>query len=139
MDSQFISPISIEKFAAYLDGNLQENEKQEIETLIENSEPLQQLIYANESVDDTLEYNSFLNEDLPEEIECSDFEIPDLDCKDFFEIEDIVPWAEISVACDCEMDDNETFYSEDTQKTSECEDSILENLELPSDGDDIEF
>lgn len=100
MANKFVSPISLEKFAAYLDGNLPQNEIHEVSSLVERYEELQELINANEAIEETLEFNSFLNEDLPEDIASLDFEIPDIEGMEIFndfEIENHEvdnPWEE---------------------------------------------
>lgn len=100
MANKFVSPISLEKFAAYLDGNLPQNEIHEVSSLVERYEELQELINANEAIEETLEFNSFLNEELPEDIASLDFEIPDIEGMEIFndfEIENHEvdnPWEE---------------------------------------------
>lgn len=74
---------SIEKFAAYLDGNLSQSEMQQFSQLAEHDSVLNQLIDASDAVDDTIA--GFTDDDLqlPNEIIGSDFVLPDVDNVDF--------------------------------------------------------
>ena len=62
MDSQFISSISIEKFAAYLDDNLPENEMQEIEAAISQNESLEELVEMSDMIDEDVQ--TYLQDDF---------------------------------------------------------------------------
>lgn len=82
MDSQFISPISVEKFAAYLDGNLPEAEMQEIELVISHNDNLEDLVLMSDVIDEDIQI--YLQDDFAYDadmsmLEESDFEIPQLD------------------------------------------------------------
>lgn len=82
MDSQFISPISIEKFAAYLDDNLPENEMQEIEAAISQNDRLEELVEMSDMIDeDVLTYlqDDFTYDADMSMLDESDFEIPQFD------------------------------------------------------------
>ena len=79
MDSQFISPISIEKFAAYLDNNLPENEMQEIEAAISQNDSLEELVEMSDMIDEDVQ--TYLQDDFTYDADMSmldesDFEIP---------------------------------------------------------------
>lgn len=67
---------SIEKFAAFLDGNLPQDEMQQFSQMAELDSVLHQLLNASEVVDNTLA--GFIDADmqLPEEIVNSSFDIP---------------------------------------------------------------
>lgn len=82
MDSQFISPISIEKFAAYLDDNLPENEMQEIEVAISQNDSLEELVEMSDMIDEDVQI--YLQDDFTYDADMSmldesDFEIPQFD------------------------------------------------------------
>lgn len=82
MDSQFIFPISIEKFAAYLDDNLPENEMQEIEAAISQNDSLEELVEMSDMIDEDVQ--TYLQDDFTYDADMSmldesDFEIPQLD------------------------------------------------------------
>ncbi len=136
MDSQFISPISVEKFAAYLDGNLPEAEMQSVSSLINKNVDLAEIIDTCDFIDEAIEYNSFLGQELPEEIRSLDFEIPNLEDIDNFEFEEINPWENVEVAC--ANDDNDLFYPEDIEETEDTEECSLDNFDFTND-DDIDF
>lgn len=82
LDKYFVPPVSVEKFAAYLDGNLPENEMQHISSIIENNDDMQQIMQINDSVDDTMEVNVFLNIDFSDESPLMDFDLPELNLVD---------------------------------------------------------
>ena len=67
---------SIEKFAAYLDGNLSQSELQQFSQLAEHDGVLQELLNASSVVDDTIAAFSDTDLQLPPEIADSSFEIP---------------------------------------------------------------
>lgn len=69
---------SIEKFAAFLDGNLSQSEMQQFTQLAEHNEAMHQLLDACLQVDETIA--SYTDEDiqLPPEIISPLFEIPDV-------------------------------------------------------------
>ena len=67
---------SIEQIAAFLDGNLSENEMKQFSQLAENNDVLHQLLDASSVVDEAM--SNFTDSDLqlPPEIVGSDFELP---------------------------------------------------------------
>lgn len=67
---------SIEEFAAFLDGNLSQNEMHQFSQFTEQDETLHQLLDANSVVDDTL--NGFTDAELqlPSDLVGVDFELP---------------------------------------------------------------
>lgn len=79
MDNLFDSGISIEKMAAFLDGNLSASEMQGISSLIDNDASLQRFMDASSVIDDSISAFSLLDMDLPQELQMLDFELPSLD------------------------------------------------------------
>lgn len=77
MDNHFNPSVSIEKFAAYLDGNLPEDEMQRISSLIENDNALKSILGVSEQIDASLEEYSSNGLQIPEDIINLDFELPD--------------------------------------------------------------
>ena len=69
-------PVSIEKFAAYLDGNLSESEMNTMESVIENDEAMQDVMDHLELSELTFTEYEQENLQLPEELLDADFEIP---------------------------------------------------------------
>ena len=67
---------SIEEFAAFLDGNLSQNEMHQFSQFVEHDETLHQLLDANSVVDDT--FNGFTDAELqlPSDLVGADFELP---------------------------------------------------------------
>lgn len=67
---------NIEKFAAFIDGNLSQNEMQHFSRLAENENALHQLLDASLVVDNTITSLTDSDLQLPPEIVTSDFELP---------------------------------------------------------------
>jgi len=76
MDKMLQPSISVEKFAAYLDGNLLPEEMANISSAIEQSELLQDIMDASDLADETLANYSEYELALPQELSSLDFEIP---------------------------------------------------------------
>lgn len=80
--------LSIEKFAAFLDGNLTDSEMQQFTQLVEHDQMVQSMMEASGNIATSYDDNDL---QLPSEINDSDFEIPDLDKVAFGEyIEDSI-------------------------------------------------
>lgn len=71
-------PISIEKFAAYLDGNLPQSEIQQISQLTANDPTMQELIDASTAIDVTQESYADTDLQLPNDIQNMSFNLPDI-------------------------------------------------------------
>lgn len=69
--------ISIEKYAAYLDGNLPEEEMQQMERFIENDEDMQAFLEADEIVDSNCDLPE--QDPIPFDIELVPIDIPSID------------------------------------------------------------
>lgn len=71
-------PVSIEEFAAYIDGNLSDDEMQRISSVIEYDDTMQDIVGQNAIVEDLQE--AYYTDDyiLPLEIESLDFNIPEI-------------------------------------------------------------
>lgn len=67
---------SIEKFAAFLDGNLPQSEMLQFSQLAEHDSVLHQLLDASTTVDNTIAGFTDSDLELPQEIIGSDFELP---------------------------------------------------------------
>lgn len=79
MHKDFVPPISIEEFAAYLDGNLSDDEMQRVTSVIENAEAMQDIAVNNLSIEDALSHCESSEFTLPDELTSLDFEIPKID------------------------------------------------------------
>lgn len=79
MHKDFVPPISIEEFAAYLDGNLSDGEMQRVSSVIENDEVMQDIAVDNQSIEDALSNCESPEFILPDELISLDFEIPKFD------------------------------------------------------------
>lgn len=72
-------PVSIEKFAAYLDGNLSDEEMQRVSSVIEDDEMMQEIVGQSGWIDDWQEAYGQDDDLLPQELEGMDFTIPEVD------------------------------------------------------------
>ena len=72
-------PVSIEEFAAYMDGNLSEDEMQRISSVIENDETMQDVMDSMEQSELTLAEYGQEDMQLPEEIADGEFDVPETD------------------------------------------------------------
>lgn len=75
-----IFPVSVAKFAAYLDGNLSADEMVKVSSLICSDPSMRDIMEASEEIDNTIEH--YTPEDISvfnDTIECTPFSIPDLE------------------------------------------------------------
>lgn len=125
MDKHFNPSISIEKFAAFLDGNLPQNEMQNISSNIEHDEDLKAILDTSNMIDTTLE-NIPDDVQIPDEIANLEFDLPNLtdNSVDFnmFHIDDT---PDVSTCAD------DSFFSDTNDVSLDINDSI------DTTGDDI--
>ena len=107
MDKYFMPPVSIEKFAAYLDGNLSDDEMNRIDALVSTNPDMEELVAISDEVDEDIQVymqDEFAYEADMTALEESDFDIPNLDA-------DITPYIETDtpdyreVACAADVTD----------------------------------
>ena len=82
MHKDFVPPVSIEEFAAYLDGNLSEDGMNRIDALAAMNHDMEEMITLSDKIDeDVIVYtqDDFAYEADMAALENSDFDIPDLD------------------------------------------------------------
>lgn len=82
MHKNFVPPVSIEEFAAYLDGNLTDEGMSRIDSLVSTNPDMEELVDASVTVDEGIE--DYLQDEFAYEadmtaLEDSDFDLPDLD------------------------------------------------------------
>ena len=77
MDKQLLP--RIEKFAAYLDGNLSQDEMLQFSELATHNEDFMNLLEANAAVTETLASYNDTDLELPEEIAGWDFNLPEIE------------------------------------------------------------
>lgn len=82
---------SIEKFAAFLDGNLSQSEMQQFSQMLEHNNALHQLSDASTLVDNTLAGYSDSDLQLPPEIVGSDFALPTIPTEDISPLVTLTP------------------------------------------------
>lgn len=119
MDKHFNPSISIEKFAAFLDGNLPQDEMQNISSTIEHDEALKAILDTSDMIDTTLENGISDDVQIPDDIANLDFDLPNLtdNSVDFnmFHIDDT---PAISTCAD------DSFYSDTNDVSLDINDSI---------------
>ena len=81
-------PVSIEEFAAYMDGNLTDDEMQRVSTIIDHNDMMQDVIDSMEQSELTLAEYGQEDMQLPEGLEEMDFFIPETDPINALAIED---------------------------------------------------
>jgi len=79
MAKTLTSPVSIEKFAAYLDGNLSLEETQDMAEFIMNDSSLSDILNVNTIIDNQIHKMSETGFELPNDLATSDFSFPQLD------------------------------------------------------------
>ena len=82
--------ISIERYAAYLDGNLPDEEMQQMDAFIENDTDMQAILEADDSIEAVPDMDLSGNEPVPYGIELSSIELPSLDFGSPFESDSFV-------------------------------------------------
>lgn len=82
--------ISIEKYAAYLDGNLPDEEMEQMDAFIENDMDMQAFLEADESIVAVPEMDLYDNEPVPYEKDLPSIKLPSLDERLPFEPNTIV-------------------------------------------------
>lgn len=100
MDNHSKPPVSIEIFAAYLDGNLSEDEMNQIDALVSSDPSMEELASISDLVDEGVqayEQDEFALEADLTALEDSGFDIPDLDSNLFFPPDDDA-WENVDAA-----------------------------------------
>lgn len=114
---------SIEKFAAYLDGNLSQSEMQQFSQFAEHDSELHHLLDANDVVDDTIAGFTDADLQLPNEIKGSDFDLPDVCNVDNVDI--------LSLASDRFLNNDRLYQQEDMNvyhKHGESHSSLVDEI-----------
>jgi len=78
MDKQ-LPHISIEKYAAYLDGNLPDEEMQQMKAFINNDSEMQAVLEEDSSIGADFDLDMLDNEPIPFDLELPSIELPTLD------------------------------------------------------------
>ena len=85
---------SIEKLAAFFDGNLPENEVQQITRLAADNEAIHEILGATTVLDDTMASFDEKDLQLPDEIVGMDFELPEIENMDSFSVNGYRFWTD---------------------------------------------
>jgi hypothetical protein len=113
MENNFIPLISIEKFAAFLDGNLSANEMQHVSALISTDSKMQGIMELSDFMDDD-PHNNYDSSELSDELFFIDFDIPSIG-SDSYDLEDETLLNEEGLASlhECKEEDNINFHQSD--------------------------
>ena len=95
MHKDFIPPVSIEEFAAYLDGNLTEEGMNEVASASHADDSLQDILSSGYMVDETLSTYDDWNQIVPDDIFTDSFDIPNVE--GILDASDIFPQNEDSI------------------------------------------
>lgn len=112
MSNLFETGVSIEKMAAYLDGNVYSEEAQKISSLISLNDDLKQFVESNDAIDEGMEEFYSLGGEMPEEISHLDFDLPDVSVGD-----------EISEASDILSEDSDSLPVNHSQTENNMEEN----------------
>ena len=107
MNKDFVPPVSIEEFAAYLDGNLTDDRMNKIAHSIQSDKFLQVITSDSIDIDDSIANYESTGQIIPDNIESNDFEIPNI--TENFDYSDIFSLIEDSV----NIEATEPSYKED--------------------------
>lgn len=129
MHKDFVSPVSIEEFAAYLDGNLTENGMNKVALAIYSDNSLQDIMSSCHTIDDTIANYEPLQLTAPKDISSTDFEIPQMDDNDYLNVGD---WEDLDVAA-CAVDS----FVADAMGTEDDSSSMTDHIGLDEDSSDI--
>lgn len=89
MNNDFMESINIEKFAAYLDGNLSMDEAQKISQFAEHDGMLRELLNASTLIDDTIAGYNETDLQLPPVIADLGFDLPTIPSDDISQLADL--------------------------------------------------
>ena len=95
MYKDFVPPVSIEEFAAYLDGNLTEEGMNEVASAIHSDDSLQNILSSGYMVDETLSTYDDWNQIVQDDIFTDSFDIPNIEGN--LDASDIFPQNEDSI------------------------------------------
>lgn len=95
MHKDFVPPVSIEKFAAYLDGNLTEEGMNDVASAIHADDSLQDILSSGYMVDEMLSTYDDWNQIVPDDIFTDSFDIPNVEGN--LDTSDIFPQNEDSI------------------------------------------
>ena len=112
-----------ETFAAWLDGMLPSDDEDAFNSLFSTNMDLQELLDANDQIDESFEQMIDNGYELPEELSM-DFELPQID-SDFDE--EVLPYDEDSYE---EFEDNSDSLSEDEPNENVSDSFFEEDLDL---------
>lgn len=128
---------SIEKFAAFLDGNLPQDEMQQFSRLAEQDEMIHKMIDASSIIDDTIAGFTESELQLPPEIAGPSFEIPTVPSIEISPLVTLTPLPtdDIMVAAACADEDIHQFTENPSIDNIDNPNELTSPTNLTSDND----
>lgn len=128
-------PVSIEEFAAYMDGNLSDDEMQRVSSVIGENKDMQEIVDSCNSIDELYDYNEFVGDTIiPDEIERMEFDIPNLEIINIYDLPIDYPQEAEVAACaeepanlDMSVYEDESSYNSETLNAPENTDLLSSN------------
>lgn len=116
MHNNLVLPVSVEEFAAYLDGNLSQENMDKVESIIATNDSMHDIALNSQTIDDTMTNIEPLELMIPDDMSSSDFEIPNIE--DHFVENDYFDYPEVAA---CEAD---PFGDDDIERDAPNADSL---------------
>ena len=136
MDKDQSIPLSIERFAAYLDHNLPDSEMQVIDNMVGKNESLSQLVSLSKEADTVIA--EWQPEETPFDANSLNFELPQIESFNSSDTE----WSFATFGgvpdTDASLVSNEDFDT-DYQSHTDYDDGINQDDTLNTDGDSSDF
>lgn len=131
MHKDFVPPISIEEFAAYLDGNLSAAEMNRVANLVSNNSDMEEIVSISDVVDEDMQaymQDEFAYEADMSALENSDYDIPNLEADIPLRLEDDnLEYREDVYAADAADEISESGEMTPFNSGKETEKEILDN------------
>lgn len=136
MDKNKGIPLSIERFAAYLDHNLPDGEMQAIDNVVSKNESLSQLVSLSKEADTFMA--EWQSEDIPFDTNSIDFELPQIESFCSYDNElSLAAFGDLA-NFDASFDDDEDFDTDSPLQT-DYDDGINQDATLNTNDDSFDF
>lgn len=120
-------PVSIEIFAAYMDGNLSADEMQNIESLINNNNSLCKIKFVYEGIEPDL--NTPIDNEYIEAVSSKDFKLPEITKEEILDNSDNIGYIDTDESEEVEEFESNYQNHEDIDLDPEDEDSLEDGNE----------
>ena len=142
MEDNFFNNVSVEKFAAFLDGNLLPDEMQQMSSMVESNEMMHDIYAASKLTDETL--TNYTDDDLtlPEEMTSAKFELPhvfrDFQSSELSEDFEVAACADVAdeFEIDNEVSSNDVDSLDDLPSFEDSANPLQDEINMSSPEDD---